>query len=157
MKVYIASPFFTGNVEQNVRAACDAADAVSRLGHFPYIPHLTMYWHRLPKRSHEFWQEQDFVWLRLCDAVLRLGGEAPGADMEVAEAERLGIPVYYSIDDIEKMWPARDEYAAKLKLFRAWIDAIRNGIASKEHPDFIALQKWLADYFTADKIRLFQR
>lgn len=156
MKVYIAGPY-AGDVEKNVKAACVAADAVSRLGHFPFVPHLTMYWHMPPLRPHEFWLEQDMIWLRLCDAVLRIGGDSPGADGEVAEAERLGIPVYYSIDDLEKIWPLLDEYKEKLRLFRAWIDAIRNGIAKRDNQDFLLLQKWLADNFSADKIRLFQR
>jgi hypothetical protein len=156
MKVYIAAPY-AGNVKKNVKAACDAADAVSRLGHYPYIPHLNMHWHRLPRRSHNFWQRQDFEWLRLCDAVLRIGGTSPGADAEVAEAGRIGIPVFYSVKDVEYQWPARDEYAAKLKLFHAWLMALREGIGSKDAPEFIALHTWLQDNFTADKIGLFSK
>jgi hypothetical protein len=156
MRVFIASPY-AGNKEENTRLACDYADAVSRLGHYPYIPHLNMYWHRPPGRSHEFWQDQDFTWLRLCDAVLRMGGPGRGADAEVAEAEKVGMPVYYSIDDLERLSTDRTEYAAKLKLFRAWLDALRNGITTKDNPEFIALKVWLTDNFSADKIGLFIR
>ena len=148
MKIYIAAPY-AGNTEQNVKAACDAADAVSRLGHFPFVPHLTMFWHRSPKRPYDYWLEQDRVWLRLCDAVLRIGGESPGADAEVAEAEGLGIPVYYSIEAVE--------YADKLKVFRAWLDALRNGLTTPDNPEFVAVKDWLTDNFTADKIGLLLR
>jgi len=156
MKIYIAGPY-AGDTEKNVEAACVAADAVSRLGHYPFVPHLTMYWHRPPLRSHDFWLLQDLEWLRICDAVLRIGGKSPGADAEVAEAIKLGIPVYYSLADINKMWPMNDEYADKLLLFRAWLDALRNGITTQDCPDFIALKQWLTDNFSPDKIRLFSK
>ena len=50
--------------------------------------------------THSDWLAVDFAWIRVCDAVLRLPGESVGADMETAEAKRLGIPVFESIDDI---------------------------------------------------------
>jgi hypothetical protein len=36
------------------------------------------------------------------DAVLRLPGESTGADVEVAYAEGLNLPVFYSIDEIQE-------------------------------------------------------
>jgi hypothetical protein len=38
--------------------------------------------------------------LQHCDAVLRLPGESAGADLDVATAERLGIPVYHDVAEI---------------------------------------------------------
>ena len=38
--------------------------------------------------------------LARCDAVLRLPGESTGADQDVATARRLGLPVYYGLDEI---------------------------------------------------------
>jgi hypothetical protein len=40
--------------------------------------------------------------LQHCDAVLRLPGESTGADQDVETAIRLGLPVYYSVDDIPR-------------------------------------------------------
>jgi len=40
--------------------------------------------------------------LQHCDAVLRLPGESTGADEDVRTAERLGLPVYYSTEDIPR-------------------------------------------------------
>ena len=40
-KVYIAGPYTLGNVEENVRKAIFAADVILRLGHAPYLSHLT--------------------------------------------------------------------------------------------------------------------
>jgi nucleoside 2-deoxyribosyltransferase len=145
MKIYIAAPYAGDN--KNTEIACDFADAISRIGHYPYVPHLTMNWHRLPRRPREYWLEVDRVWLRSCDAVFRVVGDSPGADAEVAYAQQLGIPVYYSIKAIE--------YADKLKEFRCWLDAFRNGISSRDDPEFIVLWDWLKDNFSADKIGLF--
>lgn len=47
--------------------------------------------------SYEAYLESDFAWIAVCAALLRLPGESKGADMEVAEAKRLGIPVFDSI------------------------------------------------------------
>jgi hypothetical protein len=38
--------------------------------------------------------------LERCDAVLRLPGASRGADLDVARANELGLPVYFRIDDI---------------------------------------------------------
>ena len=38
--------------------------------------------------------------LKKCDAVLRIDGESTGADQDVELARSLGIPVYFTLDDI---------------------------------------------------------
>ena len=40
--------------------------------------------------------------LQHCDAVLRLRGESAGADLDVATAERLGLPVYHDVAEIPR-------------------------------------------------------
>jgi hypothetical protein len=35
-----------------------------------------------------------------CDAVLRLPGASRGADLDVARAEALGLPVLHSVDEL---------------------------------------------------------
>ena len=40
--------------------------------------------------------------LERCDAVLRLPGESRGADLDVARARELGLPVYFSIDELPR-------------------------------------------------------
>jgi len=40
-------------------------------------------------------------WITVCDCVLRLEGESPGADAEVVLAKKKGIPVFYSIDELK--------------------------------------------------------
>lgn len=50
--------------------------------------------------THADWLKIDFEYIYRCDALLRLPGESVGADAEVAEAMRIGIPVFGSIDDL---------------------------------------------------------
>ncbi|MET1019459.1 MAG: DUF4406 domain-containing protein [Microterricola sp.] len=38
--------------------------------------------------------------LQHCDAVLRLPGASAGADQDVAIAERRGIPIYFSLEEV---------------------------------------------------------
>jgi len=35
-----------------------------------------------------------------CDAVLRIPGDSRGADMDVARARELGLPVYFDVDEL---------------------------------------------------------
>jgi len=44
--------------------------------------------------------EIDLPWLGAADAVLRLPGESLGAEIEVAEARQLGIPVFTTVADM---------------------------------------------------------
>lgn len=100
MKVYISGPYSNGNKLANVNAAIDAAQEVWVAGHDPYIPHLTHYWDERHSHSIDDWMEMDLSWLSDCDAVLRLPGESGGADMEVARALELGIPVVYEVKQL---------------------------------------------------------
>lgn len=101
-RVYIAGPYSKGVLAENIRAAVLAAEAVLELGGIPYIPHLTHTWEMVRPHPYEFWLEYDFHWLPLCHALYRIPGESPGADGEVSEAEALGIPVFYSLDELGK-------------------------------------------------------
>lgn len=45
--------------------------------------------------------------IQRCDALLRIPGESRGADMDVAKAQQLGLPVYFSVAEL----PLRKEAA----------------------------------------------
>ena len=102
MKIYIAGPYTKGDVAENVRLAIHEADYVSRLGHVPFIPHLSHFWHMLIPHDYEFWMDQDMQWLMVCDAVLRLPGESNGADREVEKAKELNMPIFYSVFEVPR-------------------------------------------------------
>lgn len=97
LRVYVAGPYTKGDVALNVRKAIEAANELYDNGMFPYVPHLTHFWHLVQWRPYEDWLKLDLVWLRMSDAVLRLSGESSGADKEVEEAKRLGMPVFHRV------------------------------------------------------------
>lgn len=100
MKIYIAGPYTKGDVAVNVATAIHAADHVAALGHTPFIPHLTHFWHMVKPHDYEFWLEQDMQWLMQCDALLRLPGDSSGADKETEAAKKKGLKIYSSLSEI---------------------------------------------------------
>jgi len=101
MKIYIAGPYSGGDPITNVRRAIRVADALAALGHIPFVPHLTHFWHQISPHRYEFWLDYDMHWLELCDAVYRIDGASPGADREVRRAVEVGMPVYTSLEELE--------------------------------------------------------
>jgi hypothetical protein len=99
-RVYVAGPYSRGDIVLNIREALFHADWLMAAGYIPFVPHLTGFWHLCFPRAYESWLAYDMEWLRVCDALLRMSGESPGADREVAEAQRLGIPVFYSVPEL---------------------------------------------------------
>lgn len=94
-RVYVAGPITLGNQGRNVREAIRISDEVYKLGYIPYCPHLTYFWDMIYPHEHQTWMNMDKEWLRECDILLRLPGKSKGADMEVAWAGALGIPVIF--------------------------------------------------------------
>lgn len=103
IRIYIAGPYTSGDTAVNVRKAIEAADVLMRRGFAPYVPHLTHFWHLLFPHAIEDWYALDLEWLEHCHAVLRLPGDSPGADAEVARATELKIPVYFGMENFPKL------------------------------------------------------
>jgi len=97
-----------------VNQATDAFVRLAKGGLAPLCPHWSVY--SKPARpagengvyctgtangndqmSHEDWMGVDLPWVAVADAVLRLPGESSGADCEVAEANRCGVPVFNTV------------------------------------------------------------
>lgn len=93
MRVYLAHPY-TSDPDGNAERAIDVADQLMDMGHIVLNPLLSHYHHKRRQRSYESWMVQDFGWLDVCDVLVRVLGDSPGADREVARAQELGIPVY---------------------------------------------------------------
>lgn len=99
-KIYIAGPYSKGDVAVNVHNAIKAADKLMSIGYAVYCPFLCHFQHLVCPRPYEDWLRHDLEWLPLCDAVLRLPGESPGSEIEVAYAVAEGIPVYYGLAEL---------------------------------------------------------
>lgn len=98
VRVYVAGPLSVGDTTDNVITAIEAGTRCLDAGLAPFVPHLNHFWHEVMPRGYEEWMRLDFEWLGACDVLLRLPGESPGAEREVALANKLGLPVYYDID-----------------------------------------------------------
>ena len=98
LKIYIAGPYSSAP-EENVLKALKVADKLLEAGYIPIVPHLTHWWHEISPKQYDTWIEIGKAQLENCDLLLRLPGESPGSDKEVAYAIKLGIPVIFCIQD----------------------------------------------------------
>lgn len=99
VKIYLASPYTLGDVAMNVRVQMDAAHEIIKAGHCPFIPLLSHFQHMVHPEPYDVWLNIDMEWMEACDVVLRLPGTSQGADLEVARAKRVGIPVFYTVEE----------------------------------------------------------
>jgi len=104
-RVYVAGPYTKGDVAINVKEAVETADRLLKLGYAPYCPHLTHFWHMLFEHDYQTWLDLDNEWVTCCDMMLRIPGESSGADKEVALAESLGLPVFFSVEELAEAIP----------------------------------------------------
>lgn len=119
-RIYVAGPISKGDRRRNIANAIHAAEQLMQAGAHAFVPHLNCEWDDRHRHSLEEWLEYDFAWLALCDALVRLSGESEGSDREVAEAWRLGIPVF---------WVELDFVHTRLDHVRAWIERWRRMVA----------------------------
>lgn len=101
-KVYIASPYTIGDIAINVKNQMDIADKLIDMGFAPFVPLYSHFQHMAHPRPYEDWIKLDIEWIKSCDCLLRLPGESKGADDEVKYAMKIGIPVFYNIDELIK-------------------------------------------------------
>ena len=100
MLIYIASPYSLGDQSLNVRRQIEAADKLLEMGHIPLLPCLSHLWQLISPKPYDEWLRIGIAWLDYCDALLRLDGESKGADREVNYAYKLGLKIYFSLEDI---------------------------------------------------------
>jgi nucleoside 2-deoxyribosyltransferase len=99
--IYVAGPYrgkTAWEVAQNIRKAEEWGFLVVQAGHMPVIPHANCA-HFDGEGEAQFWLDGTLEMMRRCDAVLVFATEAHGRVSsgtlgEIAEAERLGLPMY---------------------------------------------------------------
>lgn len=96
--VYVAGPISSNPMHGTHNACREAARLLDSGLVVPFIPHLTVLWDTVTPRDYEVWMAYDFAVIDRCQGVLRLDGHSPGADRETAYADKLGIPVFASVD-----------------------------------------------------------
>lgn len=107
-RVYLAWPYSSGVPGWNVQVAINQADLLIRLGYAPLVPHLSHYIHDQFPQPYEVWMEICLAWIPCSQAVYRLPGESPGADRECELAASLGIPVVYSLLNLQHALPTEN-------------------------------------------------
>ena len=100
IRVYIASPYTIGDKDENVKVQLDAASELIDRGYAPFAPLLSHFIHLHHEKDYNVWLNQCFEWIPQCDCMLRLPGTSNGADKEVIYANELGIPVFYSHNEL---------------------------------------------------------
>lgn len=100
--VYVSGPMTTGNnFPVNIRRGIEAAVAIMERGYVALCPHeKALGMEMLAPRSYDAWMEYDYSCVRASDAVYRMPGESRGGDLEVAFAQKIGVPVYFSLDTL---------------------------------------------------------
>ena len=109
--IYVASPYTKGDPCINTHFQCKIFNQLMNDGVvLPYIPLWSHFQHTLMPRPYTDWIEYDKAIIPRLDAVLRLNADLPefdyfedkssGADGEVALAQELGLPVFYSVEEL---------------------------------------------------------
>ena len=133
-RVYISGPITLGSMRDNMYRALDAADELLEAGWHPFVPHLDVIWHERHPHEHGKWLAYDMAWLPVCEALIRLPGESVGADLEVTDARRLGIPVYDSVAEFLEMHRLAERPESADPREREAEDALRRlVIAARQH------------------------
>jgi hypothetical protein len=102
ISVYVAGPYSKPSPLKNVHNAIEAAEELLKYGFQVYVPHLTHYWEMYHyQHPYEWWLEFDKVWLGKCNCMLRLPGESGGSDKEEEYAKEIGIPVFFTIQELK--------------------------------------------------------
>ena len=101
-RIFVAAPYTKGDVAKNVRRAIDAGQILIENGYHPFVPHLFHFWHLIHPGSYEQWTEIDLIYLTESDAMLHLLGESSGADNEVIIAGENDIPVFETVEHLNR-------------------------------------------------------
>ncbi len=91
--VFVSGPYTTPDPCINTRAAIAVGAALMDLGYAPQIPHLSHFWHTVDPRPYEDWLRLAIGQLVGCDFAMRMPGESPGADREMAVARDAKIEI----------------------------------------------------------------
>lgn len=109
MRVYVAGPYsgHTLNYLDNIRKGQRLCTELLLKGYDPFCPWFDFHF-QLNLREGETLTVADYhrcsiAWMRVAEAVLvrELRPSSKGTKAEIKEAERLGIPVFFSVEDLD--------------------------------------------------------
>jgi len=112
LRIYIAGPYSPQNctlhdapriAQRNVDKAIEIANRLIDKGHFVFVPHLSHYIYihsSSRKRPWKYWIELDLTFLRRWADALFFIAPSRGANIELREAKKLGLKIFYSLDEV---------------------------------------------------------
>lgn len=98
--IYIAAPYKTGDVEQNLKNALQTASMLIDEGYLVYCPQFINQVESFSPKPYSVITALNASFIKHCDAVLRLPGESVTADSNVDLAKTLNIPVYLGFAEL---------------------------------------------------------
>lgn len=105
MKIYVAGKYSADNiidVLHNIREGTKISARLIKMGHSPFCPWLDYQFSFYEDISVEEYYEYSIDFLKVCDVILVLPDyeKSKGTLKEIGLAEDIGIPVYYSINEL---------------------------------------------------------
>jgi len=108
-RIYIAGPYSADNiigVLDNIRSGTRVSTLVMMAGYAVFVPwldfQLAFYVREGEEITKEMYQKNSLAWLETAHAVLVIEGweKSLGTKREMDRARELGIPIYYSIEEL---------------------------------------------------------
>jgi hypothetical protein len=103
MRIYVSGPYRGKNFHQvwsNIMKATKISVELMKKGHAIYCPHWNWF---VETQSEDFdwfdYLRQDIEWVSVCDALFLID-HSPGADRELAHAEKMGKKIYRRVADV---------------------------------------------------------
>lgn len=90
--LFLSGPYASDPVA-TVRETLRQAERLIAAGYHVYVPHLCHLWDLVSPHDPTYWLRMDIAWLGRCDALVRLPGRSPGADIEAHVARADWLPV----------------------------------------------------------------
>lgn len=109
-RVYVAGPISVGDMRGNVERAIHMGELLTKEGYAVFVPHYDVLWNAKASVGTQLYEallERDFSFIAACHAVLRLSGTSAGADREEAWANKIHVPIFYTVDDLLQAIPPR--------------------------------------------------
>jgi hypothetical protein len=153
-RVYVSGPI-TSDPGRNTCRAIEVGQELLDAGYAPLVPHLSLMWEAhvgAHANSWDDWLAMDLAWVDVADAVFLIPGHSPGADAEVEAAYKAGIPVYQTLEGLQRdINPERPDPTAvcpEAQLPAAVNKAVARAVVTfaKKNKDYAADNNWRSNF-----------
>lgn len=106
IRVYVAGAYSAPDVIgvlNNMRKGMQLSMRVLKAGYAPFVPWFDYHFALMGEMGLQEYRDYSMAWLEVSDAVLiqpEGAEDSEGTRAEIARAEELGIPVFYSMEEL---------------------------------------------------------